>query len=213
METAKLKLVACAILFSASGATLYATGGDWFDYPAKLSDTIELLPAKSFGEIFLETSTVPVAEGPMDINTPGTEMANRLGKEPLAQSLKAADDLVAQARAHYAADRLACNIAHDIHDAVAVSAENPEAARAYILWRVQHPDLRVLLGKEKPLAGAPEPNDLKGVAQKAEGEKGPIKANWLFAIGAASFSDGDRDECEVAFERVMKEFPKHPRAE
>lgn len=214
MEVVKLKLAtACAVLLTATGATLYATGGDWFDYPAKLSDTIDLLPAKSLGEIFLETSTAPAAEGPMDMKTPGTELANRLGKEPLAQSLKAADELVAQARAHYAADHLACNIAHDVHDAVEVSAGNAEAARTYILWRVQHPDLRALSAGGAAAGGAPAPNDLKAVAQKAGSEKGPIKANWLFAIGAATFSEGDRVECDVAFERVMKEFPKHPRAE
>src|SRR5262249_19587221 len=51
------------------------------------------------------------------------------------------------------------------------------------------------------------------LAQRAESAKGAIKANWIYAAGAKKFSSGDRTDCVESFDRVAKEFPKHPRAE
>ena len=42
---------------------------------------------------------------------------------------------------------------------------------------------------------------------------GPLKAHWLYLVGAASYKNGDRTDCLPWFERVVKEFPRHPRAE
>jgi len=172
----------------------YATGGDSYEHPAKLSDTLDILPGKSLGEIFLETSTIkPPAESWDSAKL--RELADRIGKEPLPKLLKAADDLIAQARASYTPGSDACNLAHDVRDAVAVSAENPSAAREYILERLD--------GK---LSG-------DALDQRAEAAKGAIKANWLYLCGAKRFASGDRDECQDWFNRVVKEFPKSPRAE
>src|SRR4029077_7567774 len=172
----------------------YATGGDSYGYPAKLSETLAILPGNSLGEIFLETSTIkPPAESWDSAKL--RELADRIGKEPLPQLLKAADDLIAQARASYTPGSDACNLAHDVRDAVAVSAENPSAAREYILERLD--------GK---LSG-------DALDQRAEAAKGAIKANWLYFCGAKRFASGARDECQTWFNRVVKEFPKSPRAE
>ena len=164
------------------------------EYPAKLSDTLAILPGKSLGEIFLETSgTKPPAES----WDPGKlrELADRIGKEPVPKLLKTADDLIAQARASYTPGSDSCNLAHDVRDAVAVSAENPNAAREYILERLDGK----LSGDE--------------LDQRAESATGAIKANWLYLCGAKRFASGDREECQAWFDRVVKEFPKSPRAE
>ena len=174
----------------------YATGGDWFETPIKLSDTLDMLPGKSLGEIFLETSPIVVAEGPLDIETAAKDVANRLEKGPLPGLLKLGDGWIAQARAYK--DNNACHLAHDLRDAIAVSADNPEAAREYMLWRIDHPVLGVTLA---------------GTAAHAEAAKGLIKANWLYACGAIQFSGGDRTECQKWFDRVIDEFPQTPRAE
>src|SRR6516225_9587816 len=194
METPGMKAVIAGLCLLLASHCCYATGGDSYDYPAKLSDTLEILPGKSLGEIFLETSTIlPPTESwdPAKLR----DLADRIGKEPLPKLLKAADDLIAQARASYKPGDDSCNLAHDVRDAVAVSAENPSAARDYILERLT-PHLS---GDE--------------LAQRAESATGAIKANWLYLCGARRFTGGDREECQKWFDRVIKDFPKSPRAE
>ena len=188
----KTALFAAACFVAASRC--YATGGDSYEYPAKLSDTLAILPGKSLGEIFLETSAIKPPTESWD-SAKLRELAGRIGKEPLPQLLKTADDLIAQARASYTPGSDSCNLAHDVRDAVAVSPENPSAAREYILERL-----------DGNLSGGE-------LDQRAESAKGAIKANWLYLGGARRFAGGDRDECQDWFNRVVKEFPKSPRAE
>jgi TolA-binding protein len=194
MEISGIKAAAVAAVCFLAASRCYATGGDSYEYPARLSDTLDMLPGKSLGEIFIETSGIkPPAQSwdPAKLR----ELADRIGKEPLPNLLKAADDLIAQARASYTPGSDSCNLAHDVRDAVAVSAENPSAAREYILERLD--------GK---LSG-------DALDQRAEAAKGAIKANWLYLCGAKRFASGDREECQSWFNRVVKEFPKSPRAE
>jgi len=66
MERARMKYLTIAGFSFFVALTSYGTGGDWFDYPAKLSDTLDMLPGKSLGAIFLETSVIPSAEGSLD---------------------------------------------------------------------------------------------------------------------------------------------------
>jgi outer membrane protein assembly factor BamD (BamD/ComL family) len=194
METHRIKLVTIvAVTGFTIASRLFATGGDWFESPAKLSDTIEMLPGKSLGEIFLETSPKPPEAESIDVDAAASDVAAKLGHEPLPKLLKSADAWIAQARA--SRDNDACNLAHDLHDAIAVSASDPAAARDYILWRISKDALS------------------SNIEQRAEAAKGPIKANWLCACGASQFSSGDRTACQKWFDRVIKEFPTHPRAE
>src|SRR5262249_19280643 len=51
------------------------------------------------------------------------------------------------------------------------------------------------------------------IDKRAESATGAIKANWLYWAGAHRFAGGDRDDCQAWFDRVVKEFPKSPRAE
>jgi len=194
MEISGMKVAALAAICFLAASRCYATGGDSYDYPAKLSETLDILPAKSLGEIFLETSTIKPPAKEWD-SAKLRELADRIGKEPLPQLLKTADDLIAQARASYTPGGDSCNLAHDVRDAVAVSAENPGAAREYILERLNEK----LSGEE--------------LDQRAASAKGAIKANWLYLCGARRFAKGDREECQAWFDRVVKEFPKSPRAE
>jgi len=189
-----MKVAALVAICFLAASRCYATGGDSYDYPAKLSETLDILPAKSLGQIFLETSTIKPPAKQWD-SARLRELADRIGKEPPAQLFKAADDLIAQARASYTPGGDSCNLAHDVRDAVAVSAENPGAAREYILERLNEK----LSGDE--------------LDQRAESAKGAIKANWLYLCGARRFAKGDREECQAWFDRVVKEFPKGPRAE
>jgi TolA-binding protein len=194
MEISGMKAALIAGLCLAAAGRCCATLPGDTEYPAKLSDTLDILPGKSLGEIFLETSTI---HPPNETWDPGElrELADRIGKEPVPQLLKAADELIAQARASYKPGDDSCNLAHDLRDVIAVSAENPAAAREYILERLTPH----FFGDE--------------LARRAESATGAIKANWLYMCGARRFAGGDREECQEWFNRVVKEFPKSPRAE
>jgi TolA-binding protein len=194
MEISAMKAAMIAGVCLVIASRCYGTMPGNTEYPAKLSDTLAILPGKSLGEIFLETSTI---KPPAQSWDPGKlrELADRIGKEPVPQLLKAADDLIAQARASYTPGDDSCNLAHDIRDAIAVSAEDPAAAREYISERLSPH----LFGDE--------------LAKRAESATGVIKANWLYLCGARRFAGGDREECQEWFNRVVKEFPKSPRAE
>jgi TolA-binding protein len=194
METPGIRAAISGICLIVASCCCYATGGDSYEHPVKLSDTLDILPGKSLGEIFLETSTIRPPTGSWD-PTKLRELADRIGKEPLPKLLKAADDLITQARASYKPGDDSCNLAHDVRDAVLVSAENPSAAREYILARL---DAHL------------SPDEID---RRAESATGAIKANWLYWAGAHRFAGGDREDCQAWFDRVVKEFPNSPRAE
>ena len=194
MEFSGMRTAVIAGLCLVAVSRCYATLPGGTEFSAKLSDTLDILPGKSLGEIFLETSTIrPQTESwdPAKLR----ELADRIGKEPLPELLKAAEDLITQARASYKPRDDSCNLAHDLRDAVLVSAENPSAARDYILAR---------------LGAQLSPDEIE---RRAESATGAIKANWLYWCGAHRFAGGDREECQAWFDRVVKEFPKSPRAE
>src|SRR5207247_7657678 len=111
-----MKTAVFATLCLVAAARCYGTGGDSYEYPAKLLDTLAILPGKSLGEIFLETSAIKPPTESWD-SAKLRELADRIGKEPLPQLLKTADDLIAQARASYTLGRDACNLVHDVHGA------------------------------------------------------------------------------------------------
>src|SRR5947207_1017081 len=212
-------LVAAGALWAA-GPLLYATGGDSFDEPAiSLGDALDFLPGKSLGEIFLEPDAHPFDKETPDFDDKILKLAQRLRSEPAAPLVAVADSLLAQARQHYSKGGDACNLLHDVRDVLAGSAENKAAAADYLKWRVEN---------KTPFSTAPKkaegedeeqgeskksPADTVDLEKKAQEVSGPLKAHWLYLVGAATFREGDRTKCLPWFERVTKEFPAHPRAE
>ncbi|HYJ04629.1 MAG TPA: hypothetical protein VEX43_05815, partial [Chthoniobacterales bacterium] len=78
-------LLAAAGAFCAAAPLLYATGGDSFDEPApSLGDALDFLPAKSLGEIFLETNAQPSDDEAPDFDEEILKLAQRLLNEPAA---------------------------------------------------------------------------------------------------------------------------------
>jgi TolA-binding protein len=198
--------------------SLYATGGDSFDEPAPaLGDSLDFLPAKSLGEIFLETSAPSSDKEAPDFDAEVLKLSERLRKEPAAALVAVADDLLAQARQHYSGGGDWCNLLHDVRDVLTGSAGNKAAAADYIKWRIEHKSLLMSSAKtkdsdeEKESAKSTGPGE--DLEQKMNRASGPLKAHWLYLIGASSYKNGDRVECLPWFERVVKEFPRHPRAE
>jgi len=198
----------------------YATGGDSFDAPApSLGDSLDFLPGKSLGEIFLETAAPSSDKEPPDFDSEVLKLSERLRHEPAARLVAVADELLAQARQNYTSGGDWCNLLHDVRDVLTGSAENKSAAADYIKWRIENKSLLMSSAKkdtsedeekESPKKSTEPGQDLE---QKMKGASGPLKAHWLYLIGASSYKNGDRVDCLPWFERVVKEFPRHPRAE
>lgn len=216
METNRTIGVLFAVfLIAAPVCRLHATGGDSFDQPApSLADSLDLLPGKSLGRIFEETSAPERETTPVDYERELPALATRLDTEPAAKLLTEADALLVRARANYA--REGCNLVHDVRDVLASSGSDPEAARDYIRWRVEYfALLGIDLAKD---AGETDPAKIRServpdLERRAQAAPGPLKAHWLYLCGAILFKAGDRVECQQWFDRVVREFPKHPRAE
>jgi TolA-binding protein len=213
-------LLAIGAAIGLAPVTLNATGGGEFDQPAlTLGETLDFLPGKSLGEIFLETSPELKGDGKApDFEREVNAIANRLPTESPAVLAKAADDLLAQARSHYETAKWWCNLLHDVRDVLAGSSADRAAAADYIKWRVAHRDYFGFTSEKRNRSDEEEtppapPNAAAEVAEKTKSASGPLRAHWLFLNGALTYARGDREECRPWFERVMKEFPKHPRAE
>src|SRR5438270_5210687 len=122
MENTRIKALCLGAAAFSLVSSCFATGGDWFETPAKFSDKLDMLPGKSLGEIFLETTSQPGDGQDADVKEAARALTERFGHEPLPNLLKRADEWVAQARRQR--DNSACNLAHDLHDAVAASASD-----------------------------------------------------------------------------------------
>jgi TolA-binding protein len=216
----RIVLLAATGFFLLAGpcGSLYATGGDSFDEPApSLGDSLDFLPAKSLGEIFLETSASPPGKDAPDFAAEVLKLSERLRKEPAAPLVAVADDLLVQARQHYSSGGDWCNLLHDVRDVLAGSSDNKTAAADYLKWRIEKKGLLMSPPKkrtsddEDASPKSTEPGE--DLEQRLKKESGPLRAHWLYLIGASSYKLGDRTECLPWFERVVKEFPKHPRAE
>ena len=190
--------------------------GGWDEEePATLDQTLPTLPAKSLGQILMETS--PAVKKPQaDYAAEIEKISARIGKDSPADLTKAVDDLLAKARMDYA-DDMWCNLLEDTRDVVSASSENPAAALGYLRWRLQHMDWfkppKVEPGGWPPQNPKVTPEQIAEVELLTKTAQGPLKAHWLYLRGAMLFKLGDRSECRQWFEEVVKEFPDHPRAE
>jgi TolA-binding protein len=128
-----------------------------------------------------------------------------------------ADGLLTQARQHYSSGGDWCNLLHDVRDVLVGSADNKTAAADYIKWRVENRSLFVSPAKtensEEENGSAKSTGEGLDLERRAREASGPLRAHWLYLVGALSYKSGDRKACLPWFERVVKEFPRHPRAE
>ena len=194
---------------------LLATGGGYFDLPAPaVGDSLDFLPGKSLGEIFLETGVHLSGEAEPDFVEEIRQIARRLRVEPAAPMVARVDDLLARARENYSGGSW-CNLLHDVRDVLVGSSQDRAAAADYLDWRVEHRQLFGSFSSKAEKENEPKTHTeiVPELERRAQAASGPLKAHWFFLIGAATYTHGDRVECLPWFERVVKEFPKHPRAE
>ena len=204
-----------ATLAAFSIARAFATGGDELDTPAvTIGESLDFLPGKSLGEIFLETGATPADSESPDFGKEILTISERLRDETAALLLPEVDRLLTNARQHYSSKGDWCNLLHDVRDVLAGSAADKKAAADYIRWRVENKDLFFALsrGEDASPAGSPDAAEVD-LERRANSTAGPLKAHWLYLRGAQLYRTGDREECRKWFQRVVREFPQHPRAE
>lgn len=174
---------------------LHATGGYDEEPLTSLPDFLKLdqLPAKTLGDIYVEMGKpAPKVE---KVNAPG-EIAT-FKEMTGVQVLARIDQLILQARATQ--DIATLNLLNDLRDLYAGPANAAETTE-YVAWRTGKPELDV--------------NEIDARLKKASPA---LRPHYLYLRGAAVFRDPqgeDRDvKSQVWFDRILKEFPKHPRAE
>src|SRR5437764_13680754 len=188
METnRKIKILAAAgaLLMAAFSSLVYATGGDSFDEPAPaLADSLDFLPGKSLGEIFLETAAQVSDKESPDFEKEILTIAQRLRSEPAAPLVAVADGLLARARQHYSSGGDWCNLLHDVRDVLSASSADKNTAADYIKWRIEN---KARFGlAPKPKESADETEKPKEAAFRTDLEtrvreaSGPLQAHWLY---------------------------------
>src|SRR5205085_10471639 len=144
-------------------------------------------------------------------------IAQRLRSEPAAPLVAVADGLLARARQHYSSGGDWCNLLHDVRDVLSASSADKNAAADYIKWRIENKARFGLVPKSKETADETEkPKEAAFTTDlevRVRETSGALKAHWLYLVGATNYKAGDRKDCLPWFERVVKEFPAHPRAE
>ena len=127
-----------ALLFAAAAG---ATGGDDLEAPAiTVGESLDFLPGKSLGEIFLEAGAEPSDDEALDLSAEVLQIADRLKTEHASNLLPAVGQLLLRARQHYSSKGDWCNLLHDVRDVLVGSAADQNAAAEYIRWRVENKD-------------------------------------------------------------------------
>jgi TolA-binding protein len=216
MEIHSLKLlVPCVCGLLVLSPLAKACGPFFEEAPPTLPYYLDRLPAKSLGDLYVETKPQPKSPPP-DANAIA-DIPGQVGKVDRKKLIGQVDQLLAQARANYENGEI-CNELNDFRDTLSSRATDAEVAD-YLQWRVTHATEFSVLPPpgdetydEKPpvIDRTPMADDIE---KRAETASPQMKPQWLYARGAIGFCAGDRYDCAKWFERVWKEFPDHPRAE
>jgi len=108
------------------------------------------------------------------------------------------------------------NLLHDVRDAIEASGAD---AADYLAWRLDNDATIQPEPKPDPYDGfsrsvPPAPKTVfADLEKRAAQAQGLIRAQWLYLRGAVAFHYGDKEEAQTWFEKVVEEFPAHPRAE
>jgi outer membrane protein assembly factor BamD (BamD/ComL family) len=200
-----------AVGLAACSQTVFGSG-PWIDVaPPTLDVYLERLPAKSLGQIFLETSSAPLPDTSLPLGFRMEQIIDRIGKEPVEKLIAEVDSLLADARTSISTPQ-EVNDLHDLRDAL-VSA--PQHAAEYMKWRRSHLPLNAHQrdGDSSEKVLAEKPQFAAEIEKRAAAAKGPIRAHWYYLRGALAFNCDDKTEARTWFDRVVNEFPTHPRAE
>ncbi len=216
--------VACGALVCGLHQPACGTGAG-FDEPPLIVDR---LPAKSFGDIFLETAALKPAPPHLNHKYFDKSLAEIHGGLSAVEPSKlagAVEDLITWARAQQLRDDVpmgeTLNLLHDVRDALAAKGTKADEVKRYLDWRLKNKAFFAVQARKddddaprKKGSGGPDVETMTDIERMADATTGrPISANWTYARGAVGFRSGDRKECQQWFDDVVKKFPDLPRAE
>ncbi|HEY2572595.1 MAG TPA: hypothetical protein VGH65_00955, partial [Verrucomicrobiaceae bacterium] len=201
METARNRpLILWTVVLLLAGASRIRGSGGWYDEepPHSLAGDIDRLPAKTLGQILLETGDEDNPAGKPEIvgNEEILALVAKIGVEQEQTIRRSLDELVLRARALYEDSASTLNVLYDVRDAVTSQGPTVAERKKYCEWRV---------------ANEPKAEGQASPAEFAKGE--PMRPHALYLEGAARFAAGDRKECRPWFAEIVAQYPDHPRAE
>ena len=144
-----IQLISLAILLT---AVRVAASGAWFDDepPHSLASDLDRLPAKSLGEILLETAAkIPPTEAPKPVAPEEvTAIIEDIGSAKPAALAARIDDLAMRARATYPKTSELLAMLYDVRDAITAAGPDKAACQAYAQERVAEPPRALLVRSE-----------------------------------------------------------------
>jgi len=210
-------LLAGLVFLPALSPVARACGGWYEEAPPLLPFYLDRQPAKSFGDIYLETTPLPKAPAPDPASV--RKIADDVATQPAGDLVRQVDGLLAAARLNYVNGDW-CNLLQDVRDAL-LSGGSKEAVAGYIRWRLDHAEWFNIPRKDpdayyasedrkKSVVGGDRALELEKRAAEAPPE---LQPHWLYLRGALAYRAGEKAESEKWFSRVKDAFAASPRAE
>jgi TolA-binding protein len=216
METFGMKVVLLAgVLMASTVVGAFGCGPEFEEAPPTLDVDLDCLPQKSLEQIFAETSPAAVPVYDVDVPARIREISARAKKEPAEKLTKEVDDLLALVRAA-GGDHEELAQLHDLRDGLVAE---PAQCEEYLKWRLDHSvwiDTRI---EPKPDEYPPQPpptppaNLIAEIEKHAADAKDPMRPHWIYLRGVVSYNYRDKVEAQRWFDKVVREYPDHPRAE
>lgn len=214
----KIRL-ACFLCCWTVSATALATGPVYDYTPPALPFYLHRLPAKSLEDIYTETHSPVPAEANLDFQEELTRLAGQLEKKPPDELTKELNRLLTVARQDYAQKGWSgpglVNLLNDFLDLVSGASADRAEWKRYADWRLQHLDWFGFNPNSSPTAAGDSSADQRAAELKSQLAKASpqMRPHWLYLLGALGFKSGEDTKSQGWFERVINEYPKHPRAE
>ena len=206
-----------AALTLTAAPLVFATGDFYEESLPTLADVLQSgqLPGKTIGDIVRNTAAPPIDPGDFDFR----KNILALAKLPAAQALAEVEKMLPLARAKQTGSGPGVtNLLHDLRDLFSHGKAAPAEIAEYVEWRVAHPrwfGFDWLHGKQEGGTERSEPQevDFAEIETRAAAAPPALKPHWLYLRGAADFKSGDDADSADWFQKVLAEFPAHPRAE
>jgi outer membrane protein assembly factor BamD (BamD/ComL family) len=207
------------LCFWAVSSTALATGPMFDDTPPALPFYLQRLPAKSLEDIYAETSPSAAPPQNIDFRQKVTQLVGELGVRPSSELTNELNRLLVEARHDYGqkewSGRGLVNLLHDLLDLVSEGNGDRAEWKRYAGWRLQHLDWFGFTG-DPNVARA----DAKTLSERAAelqfqlaGATPSLQPHWMYLLGALGFKSGEDTRSQQWFERVVNQYPNHPRAE
>lgn len=215
----------CAFL-AVTRASFGTGGGDFDQEPPTLPFYLHRLPAKTLGEIYDETAPPrPIYRKYIDLPREMEKLPRELMADGAAKTVAHLDELLAFARvtargSGYWSGGALFNLLYDLRDAASANGAAPSDLERYFTWRIKHADwfgLQTAPGEPTPRwfrdKQETSPERMAEIEEQLAKAPPPLRAQWLYLRGALEFKSGDDTASRLWFQKVLDEFPEHPRAE